>query len=183
MGLQKHALKLAIMAASIGSIVGCQPISDWNRKPVVETRLQTYDGIVIKDEFEKCMNEAGQREVAVSENKDPSGYLAVARVYESCLNIRQSEQYASFDDRFKVSALSYVNYFKAGDLQAATNMSRRIERDFPAHDLIFDDGSSFKDSIAALELGDAFDRRSSYQLNARPELEDELTRLSDWSKQ
>lgn len=171
----------AVLAAFLAT--GCQQVSDWNRKPVVDARMQTYDGVVIKDEFLKCKSEASQREQHSSQSKDPSVYLAAARVYQACLEIRNVELYAPFEDRFKVSALSYVNYLKAGDLRSAREVGRGIEEQFPTHDLIFNDGTSFKDSLAALEIAESFDRQTSYRLNARPKLEAELTRLSDWVKQ
>ena len=145
--------------------------------------MQTYDGVVVKDEFLKCKTEASQREQHSSQNKDPSVYLAAARVYQACLEIRNAELYAPFEERFKVAALSYVNYLKAGDLRSAREIGRGIREQFPAHDLVFKDGTSFKDSLDALDMVESFDRQTSYRLNARPELEAELTRVSDWIKQ
>lgn len=181
--MKKQAIQLSCLVATISLLAGCQPIAGWNNKPVVDVRMQHYDSVVIVNEFESCLDEAREREELATERRDTSGYLVAARLFERCVNVHQSDLYAAPESRFKAAAAAAVNYLKGGSVDGSVRMVGLMEQDYPDQDLIFSDGSSFKDSVRALQLGAGFSQTDALRLHARPRLETELVRIATWSRQ
>lgn len=180
--MKKQAIQFTLAVTAVGLLAGCQPITGWNNKPVVDVRMQHYDGVVIANEFEACLKEAEEREDLAMTRRDASGYLVAARVFEQCVNVHQSDRYAPGESRFKAAAAAALNYLKGGSVDGSVRMLALMEQDYPGQDLIFSDGSSFRDSIRALQLGAGFSQTDALRLHARPKLESELMRIATWSK-
>lgn len=180
--MKKHALQMTLVAAAVGLLAGCQPVAGWNNKPLVDVRMQHYDSVVIANEFNGCLKEAQEREDLAMMRRDGSGYLAAARVYEQCVNVHEAKLFAPEESRFKAIAAAALNYFKGGSIDGSARMLALLERDYPGQDLIFSDGSSFRDSIHALQLGTGFTQTDALRLHARPKLESELLRVATWSR-
>ena len=81
----------------------------------------------------------------------------------------------------QAKALTVQNFIKGGDIQAARLALTEFETSFNSADLIYADGSSFKDTMRALLY--RFDDRVSYKLaslNARRKVKDEVRRAWYW---
>ena len=132
--------------------------------------------------FDSCLSNGLEQDAQAAASDERGQYLASAKTLSSCdSKLRDSASLVATERRMQAKALTVQNFIKGGDIQAARLALTEFETSFNSADLIYADGSSFKDTMRALLY--RFDDRVSYKLaslNARRKVKDEVRRAWYW---
>ena len=132
--------------------------------------------------FDSCLSNGLEHDAQAAASDERGQYLASAKTLSSCdSKLRDSASLVATEQRMQAKALAVQNFIKGGDTQAARLALTDFEASFDGADLIYADGSSFKDTMHALLY--RFDDRVGYKLaslNARRKVKDEVRRAWYW---
>ena len=110
--------------------------------------------------------------------------VAVAENAEACLGTTHfGAQHPDNRLAMQLQAIAVKSYFKAGDIQAATNAFNDFRHKFPMQDLVYDDFTSFVDTTTALLQYKQLTSLELERLNINPVLKAELARQQRWTIQ
>ncbi|MBL4907500.1 MAG: hypothetical protein JKX94_08620 [Sneathiella sp.] len=160
----------------------CQLTTDQDPTAGLEYRAERYSQYEKKYAFEKCKDEAHERDEMARRKAGSGAYLTSARVAEKCVGeLGNGSDVVSKDEQMRLNALVVINYFKGGDVEQARRNFETFKNRYPEHDLYFADGSSFVASAEAL-LGrtDQWTFGEFSTLNVSAELKREIRRMHHW---
>lgn len=186
MGIQKHHVKISLLALSMAALTGCNSMTALNVKQQPDEgigyREIRFDEISQAREYQNCREEAFALDRKAMGGASAGGYLSSARLLEKCES-RLGSNSGDVEDQERMQgyALSIQNYLKAGDLdQARANMGR-FKQTFPDQDLYYPDGSSFIETMEVL-MGQASstDYGVFSVLNVSGDIKSEMSRQNYW---
>ena len=104
--------------------------------------------------YRACIDDARKMDDEARTRGNPGGYLASARLIESCeADLGPEAATIAREERMRAYALSALNYFKGGDVSAARANLERFKQAFPGQDLYITGGASFVDTMEVLTSG------------------------------
>ena len=172
----------AALLLGLSLLAGCQTNQSTVSLEGIDFREARYAEISALREFRACRDEALEMDVRARESGDPARYLVSARLMEGCdANLGPEAQNISTEERMRAYGLTIQNYLKGGDAAGARHNLARFEQAFPANDLYYPDGASFRETMSTL-LGQR-DQKGFGQfalLNVSGGLKDEMRRISYW---
>ncbi|MFT4653997.1 MAG: hypothetical protein ACJA0G_000969 [Kangiellaceae bacterium] len=108
--------------------------------------------------------------------------VSLANAAQHCVSdIQYSPKHPDIKTAMQFSALAFVNYVKAGDMQAAANSLAKFTTAFPQQDLLFADYTSFVDTATVLIKQSEVSPYQLTSLNINQTLRAEITRQRKWS--
>lgn len=178
---RQHVARLGLISLIL-TLGACQLTTSPDPTAGLKFRADRYAQYEKKQAFERCRDEAHERDEQARGTGSSGGYLISAKVAQKCVvELGSGEDLVSKDEQMRLSALSVINYFKGGDVEQARRSFEEFKSRYPEHDLYFADGSSFVASSEAL-LGRTeswtFGEFSSLNVNA--ELKREIRRMHHW---
>lgn len=166
-------LRPAIIVTGLWLLTGC--IGTQNAAPniLVQTNFVRIDTA--------CATQVNQQQSALKKAQ-ASQYLSLANTASHCIkDIPFSPKHPDVQTAMQFNALAFVNFVKAGDMQAASQSLRSFRQSFPQQDLFFDDYSSFVDTATALVKQHTLSQQQADLLNINPMLRAEMRRQRDWA--
>lgn len=130
-------------------------------------------------DFEACQTQALVRDSIAVTGKTAALYHTAAGDMSYCIDMADDD--TDIADLLRAQALVTLNYFKAGDMNAARNAFDDYRSLGISRDLYFPDGTSVRDNLALL-LGDETEHAASAGslLNAKNTLKSEIRRVTYW---
>ena len=174
-------LSVPLIALSVLGITACQQTVLTSSTPTTSVidRANEMQNLL---NFDSCLSNGLEQDAQAAASDERGQYLASAKTLSSCdSKLRDSASLVATERRMQAKALTVQNFIKGGDIQAARLALTDFETSFNSADLIYADGSSFKDTMRALLY--RFDDRVSYKLaslNARRKVKDEVRRAWYW---
>ncbi len=142
----------------------------------VDTSITTPDRMSTE-----CISQVQTQQAAMN-TPSLSQSLSLANAAQHCVgNIQYSPKHPDIKTAMQFSALAFVNYVKAGDMQAATNTLAKFRTAFPQQDLLFADYTSFVDTAIVLTKQSEVTSYQLTSLNINPTLRAEIARQRKWS--
>ena len=170
-----------ILACVLG---GCMVYNNDSSEGGIGFRESRFAEISAMREFRQCRDEAIALDTKARQEGSVSKYLASARLLEKCESeVGVSTARVGKDERMKAYALSIQNFFKGGDIAAATRNLKKMKTAFPGKDIYLADGSSFIETLEVL-LG-VKDQKTigEYSIeNINKNLKAELRRFRYWKR-
>ncbi len=115
-------------------------------------------------------------------NPNASQYLMLAETSASCVaGLTFAPSHPDIHKAMQLTALSFVNYVKAGDMQSAANMLTQFRQSFPKQDLLFADYTSFVDTATVLVSQNEITEHHLAMLNINENLRAEMQRKLNWT--
>jgi hypothetical protein len=174
-------LSVPLIALGVLAITACQQTVLTSSTPTTSVidRANEMQNLL---NFDSCLSNGLEQDAQAAASDERGQYLASAKTLSSCdSKLRDSASLVATEKRMQAKALTVQNFIKGGDIQAARLALTEFETSFNSADLIYADGSSFKDTMRALLY--RFDDRVSYKLaslNARRKVKDEVRRAWYW---
>jgi hypothetical protein len=174
-------LSVPLIALGVLGITACQQTVLTSSTPTTSVidRANEMQNLL---NFDSCLSNGLEQDAQAAASDERGQYLASAKTLSSCdSKLRDSASLVATERRMQAKALTVQNFIKGGDIQAARLALTEFETSFNSADLIYADGSSFKDTMRALLY--RFDDRVSYKLaslNARRKVKDEVRRAWYW---
>ena len=174
-------LSVPLIALGVLGITACQQTVLTSSTPTTSVidRANEMQNLL---NFDSCLSNGLEQDAQAAASDERGQYLASAKTLSSCdSKLRDSASLVANERRMQAKALTVQNFIKGGDIQAARLALTDFETSFNSADLIYADGSSFKDTMRALLY--RFDDRVSYKLaslNARRKVKDEVRRAWYW---
>ena len=174
-------LSVPLIALGVLAITACQQTVLTSSTPTTSVidRANEMQNLL---NFDSCLSNGLEQDALAAASDERGQYLASAKTLSSCESkLRDSASLVATERRMQAKALTVQNFIKGGDIQAARLALTDFETSFNSADLIYADGSSFKDTMRALLY--RFDDRVSYKLaslNARRKVKDEVRRAWYW---
>mgnify|MGYP001213628003 CR=1 FL=1 len=174
-------LSVPLIALGVLGITACQQTVLTSSTPTTSVidRANEMQNLL---NFDSCLSNGLEQDAQAAASDERGQYLASAKTLSSCdSKLRDSASLVATEKRMKAKAITVQNFIKGGDIQAARLALTDFETSFNSADLIYADGSSFKDTMRALLY--RFDDRVSYKLaslNARRKVKDEVRRAWYW---
>lgn len=174
-------LSVPLIALGVLGITACQQTVLTSSTPTTSVidRANEMQNLL---NFDSCLSNGLEQDAQAAASDERGQYLASAKTLSSCdSKLRDSASLVATEKRMQAKALTVQNFIKGGDIQAARLALTEFETSFNSADLIYADGSSFKDTMRALLY--RFDDRVSYKLaslNARRKVKDEVRRAWYW---
>lgn len=130
--------------------------------------------------FDACRQEAMARSEQATAGRSSALYHAAAEQLSHCA---ESAGPGADEVVMQTQALAVINYFMAGDVDAASRTLNTFRERYRGKDLYFADGTSFIDT-ASLLLAEHDDRAASKGslVNANHVLKSELRRVQFWQR-
>ncbi len=145
--------------------------------------IDVVDDLVLQQAaFDRCFEAAAARSDKAVTGKSPALYHIAAKSMRDCvIDIHATAAFPRSDKAIHASALTIINYVKAGELEVASNQVRKFQSAYPRRDLYLADGTSFIESMQLLlgEVPGGAAERGSL-VNASPQLKSELRRKDYW---
>ena len=145
-------------------------------------REARFESLAAIRDYRECRDEGITFSKQARAAANPGGYLASARVLESCESkLGPAGAQIDVDERMRAYALAIQNYLKGGDIVRAQKSLNNFKEAFTGRDLYYPDGSSFVTTIEAL-LGQK-DKISFGQfsaLNVSSTVKSEMRRMFHW---
>ena len=171
----KHVIKSLFIIAGLSVLQGCVGTS----APVVDLVDNTQSNYIRVDSA--CIAQVNQQQAAL-ETAQPSQYLSLSNTANHCIqDIPFSPQHPDNQLAMQFNALAFMNFVKAGDMQAAAESLSQFRQRFPQQDLYFEDYSSFIDTAIALVDQHKLNQNQIKLLNINPQLRAEIRRQQKWS--
>ena len=174
----KSFFSLAIVLATLSA---CQSTTIKQSEGVGYREARFAEVAAIR-EWRSCRDEALTMDRQARKGGDTAKYMASAKLLTKCeANMGSDAASAAIDERFRAYALSALNYLRAGDISAAHESLKKLQKGFPGKDLYLADGASFIDSMETL-IG-VKNRQSVNEFpmrNISGELKKELRRIRYW---
>jgi hypothetical protein len=148
--------------------------SDNNLAPLVELNNEQ------RMDF-KCVEQVQSQQSGI---KTPtiSQFIALANTAQHCVGgIQFSPQHPDLKTAMQFSALAFVSFVQAGDMQSASTALSDFRATFPQQDLFFDDFTSFVDTATVLIKQTDISPHQLASLNINPTLRAEINRHRQWS--
>lgn len=128
-----------------------------------------------------CIVQVNEQQQAL-EIAQASQYLSLANTASFCIkDIAFSPQHPDVQTAMQFNALAFVNFVKAGDMQAASSSLIAFRQNFPQQDLFFDDYSSFVDTATTLVKQHTLSQQQVDLMNINQALRTEIRRQHDWA--
>ena len=130
---------------------------------------------------EACIAQVRAQQAQVSA-PSPSQSLALANSALYCVgDIAYSPAHKNTKTAMQFSALAFVSFVTAGDMQKAAETLSEFRQRFPQQDLLFADYTSFVDTATVLVKQNEVTPNQLVSLNINPTLRAEITRQRKWS--
>ena len=176
------AFKSLLFISAATLLAACQTSSSFRSVEHIDFRADRYDELRLVADFNECKNEGLELDRKAQESKDFSLHLASAEKLLSChyelggdLTLVDQEQ------NMKVVALSAQNFVKGGSIDRARAASEVFDLSFGGRDLVYPDGSSFKQTMSViLDDSESLNQFALASTNARPKLKKEIRRAWHW---
>ena len=176
------AFKSLLFISAATLLAACQTSSSFRSVEHIDFRADRYDELRLVADFNECKNEGLELDRKAQESKDFSLHLASAEKLLSChyelggdLTLVDQEQ------NMKVVALSAQNFVKGGSIDRARTASEVFDLSFGGRDLLYPDGSSFKQTMnVILDDSENLNQFALASTNARPKLKKEIRRAWHW---
>ena len=135
-----------VFVSCVALLGGCNATS---AVPASTVSLDTR--VVAPERINKACIEQVQSHLSAIKAPTQSQYISMAHTAEHCLgDIQYSPKHPDVKTAMQFSALAFVNYVKAGDMNEAREALARFRTSFPQQDLLFDDYTSFVDTAIVL---------------------------------
>lgn len=173
--LKRNRLKTLILSAFV-LVSGCSTTAT----PASVSELNTQ--ISVLERIDTKCKEQVQSQQRANTNPTLSQYLSLAHAAQHCVSdIQYSPQHPDVETAMQFTALAFVNYVNAGDMDSARNTLEMFRSSFPQQDLLFADYSSFVDTAYVLVNTHSLSHHQLLSLNINPTLRAEITRQRKWS--
>ena len=178
----KTSLKLILLGLAGAFLSACQTSSSFRSVEHIDFRADRYDELRLVAEFNECKNEGLELDRRAQESKDFSLHLASAEKLLSChYELDGNIALVDEEQNMKVVALSAQNFVKGGSINRARTASEVFDLSFSARDLVYPDGSSFKETMSViLDDSESVNLFALASTNARPKLKKEIRRAWHW---
>lgn len=172
----------AVLTAS--TLAGCLAVPP----PAVEGigfREARFREIEAMRDWRACRDEGQTLDRQARSSGEPSRYLATAAALERCeADLGAEGAGIAVEERMRAYGLTIQARLKGGDLSGVRTGLDRFREAFPDRDLIFDDGTSFLQTMETLlAAGGEHPRRPRRSANVSSALGDEIARVIRWSRQ
>ena len=184
-----HPRIFGVRAATAGAVLAlaavlgaCQTIPTGRALEGIGFRQERFQEFAAMETYRACVKDAFKLDTEARAQGNPGGYLASARLIEKCeAELGPEAATVAQEERMRAYGLTIQNYLKGGDAASARHSLARFEQAFPANDLYYPDGASFRETMATL-LGQR-DQKGFGQfalLNVSGGLKDEMRRIAHW---
>tara|TARA_B100000900_G_C20442227_1_gene659508 strand:+ start:247 stop:807 length:561 start_codon:yes stop_codon:yes gene_type:complete len=178
----KTSLKLILLASAATFLAACQTPSSFRSSEHIDFRADRYNELRLVADFNGCKNEGLELDRRAQESKDFSLHLASAEKLLSChYELDGAITLVDQEQNMKVVALSAQNFVKGGSIERARAASEVFDLSFSGRDLVYPDGSSFKQTMSViLDDSQNINQFALASTNARPMLKKEIRRAWHW---
>lgn len=179
-----RARKLLFTAAPLALVAflsACQSATTGDLYEGVGYRETRFAEISAVREYNACVDEAMDLDVKAREQNNTARYLASAQLLEQCeVNMGPDARHVAKEERMRAYALNIQNYFKGSDVVKARENLETFKTSFAGHDLYYDDGSSFINTMEL--LFNAESAEDATFLNVSRAVRSEMRRMAHWQQ-
>ena len=130
---------------------------------------------------QSCVAKVTAMQTSIGETANPAQLYSLATTAERCVaNKHFSAEHPDKEKAMQLTALSVMNFVKAGDTERAQDNFELFTRLFPQQDLFFADYSSFVDTATALLSYQTLSKSQLMTLNINRAMRDDLIRQQHW---
>jgi hypothetical protein len=173
---KSNVTRCAIVLCSLAFLNGCNSTSTPASTYALDTVITTVERMSTD-----CISQVKNQQTAMKVSTLGQS-LSLANAAQQCVaDIQYFPKHPDIKTAMQFSALAFVNYVKAGDMQAATQALAKFRADFPQQDLLFADYTSFVDTATVLVKQSEVTPYQLSSLNINPTLRSEITRQRKWS--
>lgn len=179
----QSALKLVYLTSVATLLTACQTPSSFRSVEHIDFRADRYNELRLVADFNECKNEGLELDRRAQESKDFSLHLASAEKLLSChYELDGNTALVDQEQNMKAVALSAQNFVKGGSTDRARVASEVFELSFGGRDLVYPDGSSFKQTMnVILDNSEDINQFALASTNARPKVKKEIRRAWHWT--
>jgi hypothetical protein len=162
---------LAVLCLAVLGISGCASVD------TVDHDLERQ-----RVAFNHCHAMAAEKSEHAVTGASPALYHSAANSMKDCLmEIEHTPVIVHSDKAIRASAMTIINYIKAGELSDASDRLGTFRSTYSHQDLYLADGSSFIDNVKML-LGEVPNGAAEHGslVNASPTLKSEIRRIDYW---
>ena len=147
-------------------------------------REERHAEIMAMREYRSCKDTALTLDAKARADGSASRYLASAQLLAECESeLEPTVSSIAEEERMRAYGLSIQNYLKGGDITSARNNLEAFKAEFSGHDLYYEDGSSFIDTMAVLVgIEDRSAAKQFSMANISSSLKAEMRRSRYWTR-